>query len=599
MHDIQQEVIEADKESDKVYDKLWDQMADQKLLTENAETVSSCYVDVDGVHWYNKGVFVIKENGITYNATTNTLSLSCSDPTALLDGTFGGNLTGFQTIIYRYKQTADKKDDMTRPQKIRQCIVDTFKLSGLTKYNIDYWERFIPHDMEYNAGTTIWQILTELRDLYYPFEMYFDDDTFVCKEIPSGINDPVVLDEDTFANLVISENASVDYSQVKNCVEVFGATIDSDMYAYKSNQDDNKQPVDNYVELITDSATLDEMYKELGKIWKRTFTGTRPKQAMRFHFKDQDFLNSSSISISFTCPATVKIDKDNDMFFEIINEHAKDPTKDNSDNTTTTESYVNKIGVRHLYKSATDKYGNDQLTDDGFTLIAGRYYVFKLEPTIIANTSSTTEKSNGTLMDAMEEAYDKLSLSTEKGTLDDEGNVVYKENRFYFMGQQQSHAMVKFVDKVPTEAMQEVERKKEGCDNLEWIAVTDPTDFSGSYNSRMTIDKIGRRNEILAGGEYDNYTTDERSMEVSKYKLWQGTRLTDTVQLQMLLVPWLDVNERIDYAARYMKTKAAVEWLIKKIDFNLGEGTMNVTMSRYYPYYPYIVKGKYDDDYVS
>ena len=230
MHDIQAEVIEADKEADKVYDKLWDQMADQKVLTENAETVSSCYVDVDGVHWYNKGVFVIKENGITYNSTTNTLSLSCSDPTALLDGTFGGKLTGFQTIIYRYKQTADKKDDMTRPQKIRQCIVDTFKLSGLTKYNIDYWERFIPHDMEYNAGTTIWQILTELRDLYYPFEMYFDDDTFVCKEIPSGINDPVVLDEDTFADLVISENASVDYSQVKNCVEVFGATIDSDMY---------------------------------------------------------------------------------------------------------------------------------------------------------------------------------------------------------------------------------------------------------------------------------------------------------------------------------------------------------------------------------
>ena len=88
-------------------------------------------------------------------------------------------------------------------------------------------------------------------------------------------------------------------------------------------------------------------------------------------------------------------------------------------------------------------------------------------------------------------------------------------------------------------------------------------------------------------------------MEVTEYKLWQSTRLTDTVQLQMLLVPWLDVNERIDYAARYMKNKAAVEWLIKKIDFNLGEGTMNVTMCRYYPYYPYIVQGKYDEDYIS
>ena len=35
-----------------------------------------------------------------------------------------------------------------------------------------------------------------MRDLYYPFEMYFDDDTFVTKEIPSGLNDPSVMDAD-------------------------------------------------------------------------------------------------------------------------------------------------------------------------------------------------------------------------------------------------------------------------------------------------------------------------------------------------------------------------------------------------------------------
>lgn len=589
MHTLQDSVIQAADEYQRVYDKLWDEIVDPNILSADAETVSSCYTDVEGIHWYDKGVFVIKENGITYDATTNTLSLSCTDLTAWLDGSFGGKLTGFQTIIYRFQQTADKKDDMTRPQKIKKCIVDTFKLSGLTKYCIDYWERYIPHDMEYNAGTTIWEILTELRDLYFPFEMHFDGDTFVCKEIPSGINDPTVLDADLFADLVISENASVDYSQVKNCVEVFGATIDSDVFAYGKETDNDNQPVSNYVKYITDSNELSEMWKDMASIWTHSFTGKCPTQALKFTFENQDFTTSSSISISFICPKTITLKDPNDIFFEIVNTITVEDTNNGEHTTQTT---VQKIGIRHLYKSATDKYGEDQLVDKDFTLIGDRYYVFKIEPSIIKTVPASKAD------DVEYNDKGEMVMTAEKG-LDDDGNVFYKENRFYFLGQQQSHAMAKFVDSVPSENQQDADKKSENCDNLKYVAVTNPTDFSGSYNSRMTIEKIGRRNEILSGGDYDNYTTDERTMEVTEYKLWQSTRLTDTVQLQMLLVPWLDVNERIDYAARYMKNKAAVEWLIKKIDFNLGEGTMNVTMCRYYPYYPYIVQGKYDEDYIS
>ena len=593
MHDIQGRVIELKNAVDKAYDKEWEKLADEKILSQNAETVSSCYVDINGVHWYSKGVYVIKENGITYDATTNTLSLSCTDLTILLDGTFGGQLTGSQTIIYRFAQTADHKDDRTHPLKIKNCIVDTFKLSDLTKYNIDYWERYIPHDIEYNTGTTIWQILTELRDLYYPFEMYFDDDTFVCKEIPSGINDPVVLNEDTFADLVISENASVDYSQVKNCVEVFGATIESDLFAYGDSQDDSGNAVDNYVELVTDSGTLNTMWDDMKKIWPNSFVGQRPNRALLFHFKDQDFLNSNSISISFIAPTAIKMDED--IFFEIINTNT---LTTESEGVTTTKTTVQKLGVRHLYKTATDKYGNDQRIDKDITLREGEYYIFKIEATVVDNIA-TSSISNSLL-----EAIKKLSqiimnLNSDKEISADNSTVIYKENRFYFLGQQQSHAMLKFVDKMPTDAQIELDKRAENCSNLKYITVTSPTDLTGSYNSRMTIDRIGRRNEVLSGGDYENYTTNERAMEVGEYKLWQGTRLTDTVQLKMLLVPWLDVNERIDYAARYMKTKSAVEWIVKKIDFNLGEGTMDVTLSRYYPYYPYIVQGKYDEDYVS
>ena len=52
------------------------------------------------------------------------------------------------------------------------------------------------------------------------------------------------------------------------------------------------------------------------------------------------------------------------------------------------------------------------------------------------------------------------------------------------------------------------------------------------------------------------------------------------------------MNEKIQYAAKYLGGKTPVDWIIKSISMNLGEGTMSLSMSRYYPYYTYIVNNK-------
>ena len=232
MHDIQETIWELKDGLTQIYNFY------HALYSGEAEIrTGTNFVDTDGVHWYGAGVYAIQQNGYSYDATTNKLSLSCLDMTCLLDGTLGGTLTGYATRIPMYDRKLVVKDgvnyyedDKKKPHYVRDSIKETFELSGLTKSMVDYWVRRIPHDLEYNTGTTIWNILTELRDLYFPFEMYFDDDTFVCKEIPSGYDDPVVLDEDTFKSMVISEDASVDYSQIHNCIETWGASNSSDYF---------------------------------------------------------------------------------------------------------------------------------------------------------------------------------------------------------------------------------------------------------------------------------------------------------------------------------------------------------------------------------
>ena len=456
------------------------------------------------IHWYNQGCYSFSSNGFTYNSTTNTVQASCVDLVSRLNGDLAGQKVGLASRIEKNAQ-------------VNKSIEAVLKESEFSKYCIDYWSRTVPHDLDYETGTTLWQILTELRDLYYPFEMYFDDDTFVCREIPSGFNDPPVLEPELFESLVTSdgESATVDYTSVRNCIEVFGATIDADVFS-----------TDENTRYDLDSNTLSLKVSAASGCYQMGIDGS-------------NFSITSDTKIAFLAP--VKFPKDDLNVMVTFT-----ATYTDNDNV---QQVASTIKTSKLYAAIADADGNDEAQDLSI-LNAKKYYVVQW--------NATTE-------------------------------------RFYFIGQQQSHAMVKLVDTIPTDEEIVVEKEKENCDNLKFICVNDPANIDDLYNSRMTIEKIGRRNEILSGGDYEGYTTDANAMEVAEYELWKRARLTDGLSVTILLVPWLGVNEKIEYAAKYLGSKTPVEWIIKSFTINLGEGTMSLSLSRYYPYYPYIV-GEGDPD---
>ena len=445
------------------------------------------------IKWWPQGVYVFNQNGFSYSSSQHTLSISCVDLVAKLDGSLGGQLVGYKT-------------EVEINSNIRNAIIATLKLSGLNKHMIDYWDRVVPYTLEYDTGVTIWEILTELRDLYYPFEMYFDDDTFVCKEIPSGFDDPSVLDAEIFANFVISEDASVDYSVVKNCVEVWGAVVEADYYS-------ENVTYGNGV-LVVNLTNADLTYDQ---------------------------------KISFVLPQNIT---ETQISIQIENRVVTEPTEGEDGEVIPGSEQTVTVGPFVLYESLTNEEGEDVVQDPSI-MREGKYYVVEFD---------------------------------------------HIRNVFYFIGQQQAHAMVKLVDRMPTPEEVIQQQQEENCDNLKFICLNDPANIDKLYNSRFTIEQIGQRNKILSGGSYDNYKNDNSAMEVCEYEHWKSCRLTDTVTVNTVLIPWLDVNQKLSYAAKYLKTDLPVEFLIKKIDMTLGDGTMNITLSRYYPYYPYIVDNKYADD---
>ena len=377
-------------------------------------------------------------------------------------------------------------------------MIEVLKLGGITKYLIDYPQNDteaendktkVPYDLEFGTGATVWNMLTTLRDLYYPYEMFFDGDTFVCKEIPSCKDDPVILNHEVIDPLIISENTTVDETTIRNCTEVWGSSIDSDYYT------ENVSYADGCYTLTYDSA----------------LTNFKVKSNKRFSFVAPE-TNAKGCSVKMV-------------------------------------QGENTFGPYKIY-SGTDKDGNDVELDAG-VMAAKKYYVIK--------------------------CYKDAD----------------KNLRMQYLGQGQVHAMVILSDNPPTGDAYEQAKIDEACDVLEYISTNDPSDTTGMYHSPYSIEKIGRRNSVLSGGDFENIPNDDLGLQRAEYENWKSCRLTDVKTLEMIMIPWLDVNKKISYTPRSGKPgekHSPMEYITKEITINLGSGTMSVNMQKFYPYYPYITK---------
>lgn len=415
--------------------------------------------------------------------------------TSLLDGTLGGTLTGYATRIPMYERKLTIKDgikyyedDKKKPHYVRDSIKETFELSGLTKSMVDYWVRRIPHDLEYNTGTTIWNILTELRDLHFPFEMYFDDDTFVCKEIPSGYDDPVVLDEDIFKSMVISEDASVDYSQIHNCVEVWGASNSSDYFCKDKLEETDPDGTGEVVYCKKGTKEWDDVVALIKNNELNVSYNMNPDNtgASILWLKLKQASISDGTKFSFVCPEDVAIDA------RVCIENLITTIKTNPDGKGEYKDVSRAVyGPMMLFQAVTNEDGEDE-PEDTSVLKKGRYYVIQYgehwlnqasDGAFTYNFNPTTGQYEKEPRDPQvryypkqvyndetklyETKYIKYDPATDTETeITDPAFLV--ESRVYFIGQSQSHAMTKFVDAMPSAEQIAADKIAEACDNLEY-----------------------------------------------------------------------------------------------------------------------------------
>ena len=180
------------------------------------------------VSWYSQGVFIIAESGYNFDPTTRTLSLSLIDLMNDLNGTRGGQLHAYTSIV-KNEQRIDKVIE----EVLQLCNVTDYSIEPITVLrdtenpfdeNETEEDYMVPYDMDFSVGLTAYDILSKMVGLYPYYEMGFDENGmfFVRKELLEQNDSLAVIDAVSLEDLVLTEDTSIDWNYIKNYIEVWG-----------------------------------------------------------------------------------------------------------------------------------------------------------------------------------------------------------------------------------------------------------------------------------------------------------------------------------------------------------------------------------------
>ena len=215
------------------------------------------------------------------------------------------------------------------------------------------------------------------------------------------------------------------------------------------------------------------------------------------------------------------------------------------------------------------------LTDDG-KIPSGEKFAFEVPTT---NAASPMLKIGDLdafpIVDSADKGIEAGRMEAGKAYL-----VSFKKGKFLFLGQWQIHGIALLYNNARTLDEQNEDKVQWNCDNIKYMINPD---------SPFAIDRLGEVIlQVKTGSEYADIYSDDLAMQRAEYDTWLAARHADTVTLNLHVVPWLDVNQKIQYRVKH--SGELLEFIVKQITLNVASGCMDVVASRFYPLYPFVVQ---------
>lgn len=250
----------------------------------------------------------------------------------------------------------------------------------------------------------------------------------------------------------------------------------------------------------------------------------------------------------------------------------------------TTEIWGRQLHGDYVAMSCTTSGARyDVFIDDSFEeLVAGETYT--VMPTTTSVTGQTmkiqdTEEYAIYTADGAGTTFTPISAGAMKANV---AYVIrYNDGKFVLDGELDIHCIVQEITSQPSAAVQAAYKEFCGCDNVKWVVNPDSPFACVIKNDMIT----GEMKQVLEGGEYDAIYTTSLAYERANYENWLRCRRQDTVDIEMILVPWMDINDKIEFTSP-SRNEVGV-WLVKGINYDFSKWTMTVKANKFYPYYPW------------
>lgn len=99
--------------------------------------------------------------------------------------------------------------------------------------------------------------------------------------------------------------------------------------------------------------------------------------------------------------------------------------------------------------------------------------------------------------------------------------------------------------------------------------------------------------EIKQSLNYESLSDDAACYNQAEYLTYATTAMMDSITLTTLLIPWLEVNTKIEYEPVHNPAHNKVnQYIIKDISWSTGEGTMTLTLYRFSESFSYVYNKK-------
>lgn len=254
--------------------------------------------DGNNTVWWNMGIFLINNPNTVYNVNTRTVSFEGLDLMAKLTGRRNGQLPAVTTVVPAGSKISDV---------VKRTIT---QLGGFDNYIIEDAGYTIPYDIKKDMGSTIYDLLSEIRDLYSDWEMFFDvDGVFHWQKIPSGNKEPVVINFDELSQaLIISDSVDVDFENVKNNIIVYGRLLDNGQQVMATATDTIKDSPYNIDKIGKINYIVDDE-----RIYNNDLAAQRARYELSLHARLNDVIILEIVPIYWLNDVNIKINYTNEI----------------------------------------------------------------------------------------------------------------------------------------------------------------------------------------------------------------------------------------------------------------------------------------------